>query len=574
MEQKHGGDLAGYQEIYGKAPLDFSANVSPLGMPAGAYRAAVEAMRTADCYPDPQCRALRAALSRYHDVPEERIVCGAGAADLIFRLAEILRPKTALMPVPTFSEYANALEAVGCRIRRHYLSRERGFRLSGDFPQEIGPGLDLVVLCEPNNPTGVKTDRELLSRILRRCRETGAWLLVDECFLPFLEEAESLSLIRELGEGGLIVLRAFTKFYGMAGLRLGYCLTDEEGLAQGLLTGGRPWPVSGPAQAAGAAALEDAEYGERLRTLIREQREVLTEGLTGLGFEVIAPEADFVLFYTGDDALGRKLEGRGILLRDCRDFPGLGSGWYRAAVRTAPENARLLAALETETVRPHPCCTRPAQIERASLSIVREELRRRGIRISKEELPVVERVIHATADFDYAENLMFTDRAVLFGMEALRAGVPIVTDTNMAWAGVSKQGLARLGCEAYCYMADPEVARAAKEADTTRAAAAVRFAAGRHPNAVFAVGNAPTALLEMERQLLAGFRPSLIVGVPVGFVNVVEAKERLWECCLRCGVPAVVSRGQKGGSNVAAAVLNALIYEAANLQDPSRRGWN
>ena len=217
---------------------------------------------------------------------------------------------------------------------------------------------------------------------------------------------------------------------------------------------------------------------------------------------------------------------------------------------------------------------KPSEIERASLAIIREELDRRGVVLPREQRPVVERVIHTTADFDYAENLTFTEGAVAAGIAALGAGADIVTDTNMALAGVSKPGLARLGGAAYCYMADPAMARDARETGTTRAAASVRYAAQKHPGAVFAVGNAPTALLELERQMEDGFRPALIVGVPVGFVNVVEAKECILACCTALGVPAIVARGRKGGSGVAAAILNALVYAAADMQDPASRGWN
>ena len=218
--------------------------------------------------------------------------------------------------------------------------------------------------------------------------------------------------------------------------------------------------------------------------------------------------------------------------------------------------------------------TRPSEIERASFSIIREELAREGVVLLPENRPVVERVIHTTADFDFARNLVFTENAVAAGIAVLRDGADIVTDTNMARAGVSRNGLSRLGGSVHCYMADPAIVRTARETDSTRAAASVRYAAEAHPGAVFAVGNAPTALLELERQMENGLRPAMIVGVPVGFVNVVDAKERILACCARCGVPAIVARGRKGGSNVAAAILNALIYAAADMLDPAQRGWN
>ena len=218
--------------------------------------------------------------------------------------------------------------------------------------------------------------------------------------------------------------------------------------------------------------------------------------------------------------------------------------------------------------------TLPGDIERTSLAIIAEELAARGLTLPPENDAVVRRVIHATADFDYAANLRFTPGAAAAGARALAGGGTIVTDTNMALAGVSKPALAALGGQAVCYMADPAVAAAAKAGGTTRAVAAMRRAAAAHPRAVFAVGNAPTALFALCDVMEAGaFRPALIIGAPVGFVNVVESKERLFALCEKLGVPAIAAMGRKGGSSVAAAVCNALLYAAAGLQDPAARGW-
>ena len=201
----------------------------------------------------------------------------------------------------------------------------------------------------------------------------------------------------------------------------------------------------------------------------------------------------------------------------------------------------------------------PADIERTSLSIITAELETLGLTPPPETAAVVKRVIHTTADFDYARNLRFTPGAVAAGVAALRAGTPIVTDTNMALAGITRPGLAKVGSVALCYMADPEVAAAAKAAGTTRAVASMHRAAQEHPGAILAVGNAPTALL--------------VIGVPVGFVNVVESKEILFAACEAHGVPAIAAMGRKGGSNVAAAICNALVYSAAEMLDPTARGW-
>ena len=215
----------------------------------------------------------------------------------------------------------------------------------------------------------------------------------------------------------------------------------------------------------------------------------------------------------------------------------------------------------------------PADIERTSISIITRELDELGLTPPPETAAVVKRVIHTTADFDYAKNLRFTPGAVEAAVRALQRGAGIVTDTNMALAGISRPGLAKLGCEAVCYMADPAVAEAAKQAGTTRAVAAMHRAAREHPGAILAVGNAPTALLTIAEEIEAGLRPALVIGVPVGFVNVVESKENLFAVCEQHGVPAIVAMGRKGGSNVAAAICNALIYSAAEMLDPSARGW-
>lgn len=209
----------------------------------------------------------------------------------------------------------------------------------------------------------------------------------------------------------------------------------------------------------------------------------------------------------------------------------------------------------------------PEEIERASMDIISGELRERGIVMPEEHAAVVRRVIHTTADFDFARTLCFTPGAVNFGMATLREGVAIVTDTNMAKAGISRPALAKLGGQVFCFMADEDVARAARENGTTRAVAAMDKAAERYPNAVYAIGNAPTALLHLTELIETGLRPALVVGVPVGFVNVVESKERALAVCQERNVPAILAMGRKGGSTVAAAVCNAMLYQILEMMD-------
>ncbi|MBP7840275.1 MAG: precorrin-8X methylmutase [Acidaminococcaceae bacterium] len=198
----------------------------------------------------------------------------------------------------------------------------------------------------------------------------------------------------------------------------------------------------------------------------------------------------------------------------------------------------------------------PNDIEKRSMEIIAEELGE--VKLDEEKLSIIKRVIHTSADFDYVRTLHFSEDAVQKALEALKNGATIVTDTNMAKAGINKAGMDKLGCKAVCYMADPDVAAQAKIEGSTRAAACMEKACLIEGPVIIAIGNAPTALVRLDELIKAGkIKPELIIGVPVGFVNVVEAKELI----MQAGVPYIVARGRKGGSNVAAAICNALIYK-------------
>lgn len=197
----------------------------------------------------------------------------------------------------------------------------------------------------------------------------------------------------------------------------------------------------------------------------------------------------------------------------------------------------------------------PSDIEKRSFEIITQELG--DIVLDSKEEPIIKRVIHTSADFDYLDNLCFSENAVDRLQQAIRNGVSIVTDTQMAKAGINKKQLARYGGEVYCFMGDEDVAEAAKKQGSTRAVASMDKAAVLNRPLIFAIGNAPTALIRLYELIQAGkLQPEGIIGVPVGFVNVVEAKELI----MKAPVPYIVARGRKGGSNVAAAICNALLY--------------
>ena len=203
---------------------------------------------------------------------------------------------------------------------------------------------------------------------------------------------------------------------------------------------------------------------------------------------------------------------------------------------------------------------KPMDIEKRSFEIISGILAEEGIKLDPQNEPVIKRVIHTTADFDYVKNLVFSEDAVQKAKEALQAGCDIVTDTQMARSGINKTVLGRLGGEAHCFMADADVAAEAKARGVTRAFVSMEKASRLEKPVMFAIGNAPTALIALDELVKAGrLSPKLIIGVPVGFVNVVESKELI----ISSDVPHIVARGRKGGSNVAAAIVNALLYQIA-----------
>ena len=337
----HGGNIYTYKNC-----LDFSANCNPLGTPESVKQAVRDSLEYMKDYPQVGYAPLKKAIAEYEGVASESVICGNGAAELVFSLCQAVKPKKALIPVPTFAEYEQALLAAGCEVFYYPLSEENGFRLTEDFLQVLTGEIDMVFLCNPNNPTGVLTERDLLIQILNRCKEKQIFLVVDECFLDFVEEAEAFEL-KEMTElySNLFLLKAFTKRYAIPGLRLGYGICQNKELLEKMEQAVQPWNVSVPAQAAGIAALEEDAYVRRAKALIREEKAYLRKELIRLGMKCYASEANYI-FFRGEKGMCEGCRRQGILIRDCQNYPGLSEGFYRVAVRTRNENKKLIEGIE------------------------------------------------------------------------------------------------------------------------------------------------------------------------------------------------------------------------------------
>lgn len=341
MTHTHGGNI-----YSGDYLLDFSANVNPLGIPRAVTEAACEGVRLSTAYPDPDQRELKAAIAAREETDPRFIICGNGAAELIYMICDALRPKKALLISPGFAEYELALAKNGCEIRYYPCREENGFRLLPDYTDHLTQDLDIAFLCNPNNPTGALTDPALLERSVRICRERRILFVVDECFLGLTDCGRMLSVKPEVpGDPYLFVLKAFTKLYGIAGLRLGYGLCSNAALLEEMRRTVQPWNVSVPAQKAGIAALKETSFEQDTRELISRERAWLRSELERLGLACFEPAANFI-FFRGPVSLGEECRKRRILIRDCSNYEGLEKGFWRVAVRTREENRMLVRVLE------------------------------------------------------------------------------------------------------------------------------------------------------------------------------------------------------------------------------------
>lgn len=345
---QHGGDIYSYPDF-----IDFSANINFLGAPSSILEAARNAMESIGHYPQTGCDKLRQAIAALEQVKPEQIICGNGAAELFFSLTLAQKPKKALIFAPTFQEYEQALRSVDCEIVYHFLHAESRFQIQ-EIPPELDHSIDMVFFCNPNNPTGVLTERHLLEKLLQKCEQVGAILVVDECFLYFTGMAQYYTMKDLLPHSrNLFVVKAFTKTFAIPGLRLGYGLSGNYELLKRVRNVTQPWNVSVPAQAAGIAASREKNFLNKMVQAVELERQFLLEHLSKVPsdenksffIQIYGYAANFIFFHS-IPGLEQKFKQYRILIRNCDNFPGLTEGWYRIAVRARQENEKFVQALK------------------------------------------------------------------------------------------------------------------------------------------------------------------------------------------------------------------------------------
>lgn len=350
----HGGNiyrLMNGQKAGGGSLLDFSANINPLGLTQSVREAIFNAVEMIIHYPDPDANALKAAISSCYTVPAETITVGNGAVEFLYMLCNHFRPSEAVVFAPAFSEYERAARASGAVIRHIYCDPAASFVLDLKQAASVKPG-GMVFLGNPNNPTGTLLSRDALSALLTVCQSKQSIVVVDESFVDFLPNHDQVTCRPLLAQfENLVIIHSLTKFYAIPGLRLGFALTSPA-LARQLSLVKDPWNVNSLAQAAGVAALTDLSYQQESRRIVSLAKDELYHNLCRIkGFKPFRPSVNFILIDVSEtnrkvSEWSHQLNGYGIMVRDCGNYPGLTPEYMRVAVKLPEQNAVLLNRLQ------------------------------------------------------------------------------------------------------------------------------------------------------------------------------------------------------------------------------------
>lgn len=342
----HGGDI--YRN---NVELDYSVNINPIGIDSKIKTRINMSLDELVHYPDPDQMRLKAKLAKKFDLFPDNIVCGNGASELFLAIVHALKPSKIVCPVPSFYGYERAAWAAGAELRCYQLKEENDFELDEGIIKLLKPSVDILFLTNPNNPVGNRIDPFLMEDILAACKENNIWVVLDECFIEFLGHSQYDVKERLMKYQNLMIVRAFTKYFAIPGIRLGYMMSLNENLLNKIRLNLPEWNVSVLAETAGLAALEcESEYKN---TYIDNGRErVYLETFIKRAFferdkevRIYKGEANFILLKTDFDLYSKMLEN-GILIRDCSNFRGLGVGYYRIAVKSREDNSKFISVLE------------------------------------------------------------------------------------------------------------------------------------------------------------------------------------------------------------------------------------
>ena len=362
MLSSHGGNIKEASEKYNLSSeniLDFSANINPLGLPARVRKIITDNINSILHYPDPECTELKKELSKHLKVDSKNLIVGNGSIELIFLIAHALQPKVGsmeepkrvLIPIPTFSEYESVVNLVNGKCFLLKTKETENFEIKIEQIIKRLPGMDLVFLCNPNNPTGFIFSREKLLALVKNCRRYNVTLVIDEAFIDFVKNAARLTMVKIAANSpNILVLRSLTKFFAIPGLRIG-CLVGNKKIVENISKFQIPWSVNCFGQLVGKEVINDSSYIKKTREYIFGEREIFFKKLEKInGLKPYPSSANFILCkLTGNKFNSKTLSGslarKGILIRDCSNFRGLNNKFFRVAVRKRNENLLLINEL-------------------------------------------------------------------------------------------------------------------------------------------------------------------------------------------------------------------------------------
>ncbi|MBE6054820.1 MAG: threonine-phosphate decarboxylase [Clostridium sartagoforme] len=329
--------------------IDFSANINPLGLNNKVKEVIINALEEVERYPDITYFNLKSSISAFEGIEIDKLTLGNGAAEVIFNLLRAIKPKKVLLPAPTFGEYEEAALSVCSEIQYYYLKEERNWRIDEEINNYISDDIDMVFICNPNNPTGTITKKETIVKIVEKAKITNTIVVIDESFLDFLREIENYSAIKLLEKyNNVFIIKSMTKLFAMPGIRIGYGICNNKAILSKIEEVSVPWNINILAEKAAIFSLGEKEYINKTREYIEKEKDYLYEELAKFeDIKVFEPSVNFLMFKLNKEMdLKFELMKENIIIRSCGNYEGLDNNYYRIAVRRREENEKLIKTLK------------------------------------------------------------------------------------------------------------------------------------------------------------------------------------------------------------------------------------
>lgn len=348
----HGGNIAELSRKYNldkKDLIDFSANINPLGINEKVREIIIKSLAEIEKYPDITYFDLKSSISKFEGISNEDLTLGNGAAEVIFNLVRAVKPNKVLLPAPTFGEYEEAALSINSKVEYYYLKEEKNWIIDEEINKHISNDIDMVFICNPNNPTGTITSKEAIISIAKKAKLTNTIVAIDESFLDFVMDAETYSAINLLKEyNNIFIIKSMTKLFAIPGIRIGYGICKNKDLLKKMEAVSVPWNINILAEKAAIFSLKEREYIDRTISYIEEEKAYLYKELNKINdIKVFEPSVNFIMFKLKKEIdLKLELMKENIIIRSCGNYEGLSNNYYRVAVRKREENKKLVQSLK------------------------------------------------------------------------------------------------------------------------------------------------------------------------------------------------------------------------------------